>query len=167
MNTDKQKNPNELKLCLVAGARPNFMKLVSEKIPVIFPVYPRTEKRIAEFGLNEMYDLHIENIDSSIHAENAFNAVKPLGYPDFLALMSKARIVFTDSGGIQEETTVLGIPCLTLRDSTERPVTVTEGTNLIVGSVAEKVLNSSGVKGKCPELWDGNTAERIIEILSG
>ena len=97
----------------------------------------------------------------------------PLGYLQMLGLMKDARLVLTDSGGIQEETTALGIPCVTMRESTERPVTVTEGTNTIVGSDPEKirasfrdVMLSGGKQGQIPELWDGKAAERIAEHLS-
>ena len=97
---------------------------------------------------------------------------EPLGYLDFLRLLTGAQMVLTDSGGIQEETTALGVPCLTLRDSTERPITVTEGTNTIVGtdparveSAIEKLRASPPFVGRRPELWDGHAAERIMDIL--
>jgi len=97
----------------------------------------------------------------------------PKGYLDFLAMMSQARLVFTDSGGIQEETTALGIPCLTFRENTERPVTVTHGTNQLLGidpgktSLAvDEILAGRGPDGRIPELWDGHAAERILEILA-
>jgi UDP-N-acetylglucosamine 2-epimerase (non-hydrolysing) len=97
---------------------------------------------------------------------------EPLGYLEFLRLLTGAQMVLTDSGGIQEETTALGIPCLTLRDSTERPITVTEGTNTIVGtdpanieSAIEKLRASPGCEGRRPELWDGHAAQRIVDIL--
>jgi UDP-N-acetylglucosamine 2-epimerase len=96
----------------------------------------------------------------------------PLGYLEFLNLMAHAKVVLTDSGGIQEETTVLNVPCITLRDSTERPITLTEGTNVLVHDdpqkiVAEvnKVLEGQGRQGRCPAIWDGHTAERIVSIL--
>jgi len=97
---------------------------------------------------------------------------EPLGYLEFLNLMSKARLVLTDSGGIQEETTILGVPCLTLREYTGRPVTVTEGTNTIVGcdpgrivTEALAILDSEGKAGRVPELWDGRATGRIVDIL--
>ena len=100
-------------------------------------------------------------------------ATEPLGYLDFIKLEMNAKFVMTDSGGIQEETTVLNIPCLTLGNTTERPITVTRGTNTLVGNNAEtiitealKILEGKGKKGRCPELWDGRTAGRIIDILS-
>ena len=99
--------------------------------------------------------------------------IEPLGYLDFLCLMSNSKLVLTDSGGIQEETTVLGVPCVTLRNNTERPVTVSQGTNLIISTDKAEVLEKSlgvidgsiKVKNKIPELWDGKVAERIVKVL--
>ncbi|OQA94128.1 MAG: UDP-N-acetylglucosamine 2-epimerase [Chloroflexi bacterium ADurb.Bin222] len=98
--------------------------------------------------------------------------MEPLGYLEFLDLMMHARLVFTDSGGVQEETTILGVPCLTLRENTERPITITEGTNVLVGSDPARllhetrmVLETGGKAGRTPELWDGHAAERIVQIL--
>ena len=99
--------------------------------------------------------------------------IEPLGYLDFLCLMSNSKLVLTDSGGIQEETTVLGVPCVTLRNNTERPVTVSQGTNLIISTDKTKILEKSlgvidgtiKVKNKIPELWDGKAAERIVKVL--
>ena len=137
------------------------LNTIQQKLPVIFPAHPRTLKQITELGLSEqvkeMVNLHL---------------IEPLGYLDFLFLMSQSRVVLTDSGGIQEETTVLGIPCLTLRDNTERPVTITEGTNTLVGSdpdriVGEvmKILEGYVKAGKVPKLWDGRASERIVAVL--
>lgn len=105
--------------------------------------------------------------------KNGLYLADPFGYLDFLNLMANAKIVLTDSGGIQEETTVLNIPCITLRDTTERPINLSEGTNIlveddpqkIVGEV-EKTLAGKGRKGRCPSLWDGKTGERIVTILA-
>jgi len=131
---------------------------LNEKLPIVFPVHPRTAKAIEHHLGDRKLRLRM---------------TEPLGYLDFLRLMMDARMVLTDSGGIQEETTALGVPCLTLRDSTERPVTVTEGTNTIVGTnpedIAESIekLRSSPVpEGRRPELWDGHAAERIVDILA-
>ena len=104
---------------------------------------------------------------------NQIKLIDPLGYLDFLNLMMHSTFVMTDSGGIQEETTVLGIPCLTLRDTTERPITISQGTNVLVWNdrgkiIAEafKILNGNGKRGSCPELWDGKSSDRIVNILS-
>ena len=106
------------------------------------------------------------------NVEPRLQLAEPMGYLDFLKLMSDARLVFTDSGGIQEETTALGVTCLTLRENTERPVTVSEGTNTIVGSdpktiliEADKALRGDGKAGRTPALWDGQAAGRILDIL--
>ncbi len=137
------------------------LKKISEQLPIVFPVHPRTRKTIAELGLNE----RIEKIKN-------LRLIDPLGYLDFLSLYSGARLVLTDSGGIQEETTVLGIPCLTLRENTERPITVTMGTNTIVGSDPAKItaaaiiaLNERAKQPASIPLWDGHTAERILAAL--
>ncbi|SEL98602.1 UDP-N-acetylglucosamine 2-epimerase (non-hydrolysing) [Syntrophus gentianae] len=151
---------------------------VAKKIPVIFPMHPRTRKQVNTFGLDEAFLFHSAlPIDSAEYGNNEgripkIHCFEPLGYLDFLQLMSHAKVVLTDSGGIQEETTVLNIPCITLRDSTERPITVTEGTNVLVHDdpqkiVAEvsKILEGRIRQGKCPAIWDGHTAERIVAVL--
>jgi len=144
---------------------------VSKHLPIIFPVHPRTQKQIAAFG----YLSFFKNLqDHPVESTQGFIGVTdPLGYLDFLHLMSRAKLVLTDSGGLQEETTALGIPCLTLRENTERPVTITEGTNTLVGTdtakiIAEsyKILQGEGKAGRIPRLWDGKTADRIVEILA-
>jgi UDP-N-acetylglucosamine 2-epimerase (non-hydrolysing) len=129
---------------------------VSERIDIVFPVHPRTRQRIKEFGFSVPW-LHL---------------LDPLPYIEFLALQVRATVVITDSGGIQEETTYLGVPCLTLRNSTERPVTVTLGTNVLVGedknqltTELKSILDGRGKKGTVPPLWDGHAGERIAEIL--
>jgi UDP-N-acetylglucosamine 2-epimerase (non-hydrolysing) len=103
---------------------------------------------------------------------NSINLSGPLPYLEFINLMANAKMVFTDSGGIQEETTILGVPCLTIRQNTERPVTIEEGTNILVGNDRTKILketfkilNGKEKKGKIPQLWDGRASERIVEIL--
>jgi UDP-N-acetylglucosamine 2-epimerase (non-hydrolysing) len=128
---------------------------------VIFPVHPRTRNRIAEFGL-----------DSVLNANPDLRVVDPLGYLEFLGLMEVAALVVTDSGGIQEETTYLGVPCLTVRENTERPITVTEGTNELVGVSRERIvdkgheaLRGNWKSGSIPELWDGRAGERIAQAL--
>jgi UDP-N-acetylglucosamine 2-epimerase (non-hydrolysing) len=136
------------------------LRRVSESIPVVFPVHPRTRARIEAAGLTEaLRSPHILEL-------------APLGYLEMLGLMAKARIVLTDSGGIQEETTALGIPCLTLRENTERPITVEQGTNTIVGSDPKRIetamaelLAGGGKAGRIPELWDGKAAHRIKAVI--
>jgi UDP-N-acetylglucosamine 2-epimerase (non-hydrolysing) len=130
---------------------------LNAELPVVFPVHPRTAKAIEQHLGGAKPDLKM---------------TAPLGYLDFLRLLMDAQMVLTDSGGIQEETTALGVACLTLRDSTERPVTVTEGTNTIVGTnpaaiekAIAKLRQSPGSQGERPELWDGHAATRIIDIL--
>lgn len=130
---------------------------VSRDLAVVFPAHPRTRKRISDFGLN---------------AEQ-LRVFNPLPYVDFLGLQSRATVVITDSGGIQEETTYLGVPCLTLRENTERPVTVTLGTNVLVGRDPDKlrselarVLAGQAKKGTIPPLWDGRAGERIAAVLA-
>jgi UDP-N-acetylglucosamine 2-epimerase (non-hydrolysing) len=129
---------------------------ISEDLHIVFPVHPRTRQRISEFGI-EVARLHL---------------LEPLPYIEFLALQRRALAVLTDSGGIQEETTYLGVPCITLRSNTERPVTVTLGTNVLVGQDAatmkaelQKVINGTGKRGSIPPLWDGKAGERIAQIL--
>jgi len=131
---------------------------VQRDLPIVFPVHPRTRKVLDGHDLAAMPGLI---------------TVDPLGYLDFLRLLSEARLVLTDSGGIQEETTVLGVPCLTLRNNTERPITVRQGTNTLVGldparivSAARESLTGPRNRGQIPELWDGKAAERIIDVLA-
>jgi UDP-N-acetylglucosamine 2-epimerase (non-hydrolysing) len=125
-------------------------------MPVIFPIHPRTRKRVEEFGLSL----------------NGVRTVEPLGYLEFLNLMSSAGVVLTDSGGLQEETTILRVPCLTLRYNTERPVTIDHGTNIMVGPVKTRILSAFQriVSGDWkpagpPELWDGRAASRIVDVI--
>lgn len=141
------------------------LKEISQKIPIVFPCHPRTREKIKVFNL-------WNDINDGISQERGIKFVEPLGYLDFLKLMAEARVVLTDSGGIQEETTILGVPCVTIRENTERPATVAEGTNVIAGTnrggILNKTfeaLNGSFTKGRIPELWDGKAAERIINIL--
>jgi UDP-N-acetylglucosamine 2-epimerase (non-hydrolysing) len=136
---------------------------ISDRLPIIFPVHPRTKKTISELGFA-----------GRIERASDLRLIGPLGYLDFLALYSQARLVLTDSGGLQEETTVLGIPCLTLRENTERPITVEMGTNTIVGADPDKittaafaVIDGPGNQSQSiPPLWDGHTAERILDVLT-
>ena len=128
---------------------------IAQEIPVVFPIHPRTRSRLP-VGFSA----------------RGVKLIEPLGYLDFLALTAEARLVMTDSGGIQEETTALGVPCLTLRENTERPITVEVGTNQLVGTdparvipAAREVLAGRGKKGRIPELWDGHAAERVAGVL--
>jgi len=133
---------------------------IAARLPLLFPIHPRTEARIAEWGFEKFF------------ANSGLVRTAPLGYRDFLELMRKARIVLTDSGGIQEETTVLSVPCLTLRHNTERPSTIEVGTNHLVGTdpvkigeEADRILDGKCKQGGLPPLWDGKAAGRIVKIL--
>jgi UDP-N-acetylglucosamine 2-epimerase (non-hydrolysing) len=146
--------PDVLKQLLISLAE------ISEELPLVFPVHPRTKAKIQEAGLSELLN------------SKRVLLLPPQGYLEMLGLMSEARVVLTDSGGIQEETTALGIPCITLRENTERPITVDQGTNTIVGTdpalireVFDDVMANGGKAGRVPELWDGNAAKRIVAIL--
>jgi UDP-N-acetylglucosamine 2-epimerase (non-hydrolysing) len=139
----------------------NVLIGVSEQLPLVFPVHPRTNARIKEFGLTSIW-------------ENAVGILPtpPLGYLEFLALTSSAKLIVTDSGGLQEESTALSIPCLTMRENTERPCTVSQGSSTLVGNDAdllaeqiELVLGGAYDVGSCPKLWDGRAAERIVALL--
>jgi UDP-N-acetylglucosamine 2-epimerase (non-hydrolysing) len=145
---------------------------ISRGMTLVFPAHPRTVKRIQDEGLGEYF---VELSDGDAKTQDSTGRIcliPPLGYLDFLQLMSRARVVLTDSGGIQEETTILGVPCITLRDSTERPVTLDCGSNVLVGSDPEKILaaiervqSKSNATKKVPPYWDGHAAERIIKVL--
>jgi UDP-N-acetylglucosamine 2-epimerase (non-hydrolysing) len=134
---------------------------IAARLPLVFPVHPRTVARAEALGLADR-----------LRHTPGLRVTEPIGYNDFVSLMESARMVATDSGGIQEETTALGIPCLTMRRGTERPVTVTEGTNVIVGLEVERIeravddiLAGRGKRGRLPEGWDGRTGERIADAL--
>jgi len=133
------------------------LRELARELPVVFPVHPRTRARLTSPDL--------AGAASSLRLE------EPFGYVDFLSLLAEARLVLTDSGGLQEECTVLGIPCLTLRETTERPVTVTEGTNVVVGTDPARILEAalqalrSQIQRRCPELWDGRAGERVAQAL--
>lgn len=135
------------------------LNAVSEQLPLIFPVHPRTRANLQRFSLTTAAGIFLTS---------------PLSYMDFLNLWKDATLVMTDSGGLQEETTALGVPCLTLRHNTERPITLEEGTNTLVGTGTEAILRAArhvlavgGKSGKCPALWDGRAAERIVQRLEG
>jgi UDP-N-acetylglucosamine 2-epimerase (non-hydrolysing) len=138
------------------------LKEIGARLPIIFPVHPRTRRMIEELGLSS----HFERVDG-------LKLVEPLGYLDFLALLRDARLVLTDSGGIQEEATMLGVPCITLRENTERPITIDLGTNTIAGSDPKKIVDAAlrALAEQKPRefatipLWDGRTADRILDAL--
>lgn len=138
---------------------------LAAELPVFFPVHPRTRKNIESFGLRRY-------LDTAQEGRGGIVPLDPLGYLDFLALNDRARLVFTDSGGVQEETTVLGVPCLTLRKNTERPATVERGSNQVVGVDSDRILAAARLILQSPErqfqrppLWDGKAAPRIVAIL--
>ncbi len=137
------------------------MERIGECLPIVFPIHPRTKKQAERFELGE----RLQSIPNMVLLE-------PQGYLDFLCLLSNSKFVLTDSGGLQEETTAMGVPCLTMRENTERPITVTEGTNKIVGTdpdlivqSAMEIIQGGGKKGKVPELWDGRTSIRIVDHI--
>lgn len=138
------------------GSLLETLREVSEKLPLIFALHPRTRINIERFGLQHLV------------SGQRMVLLPPQGYLEMLGLMSGATLVLTDSGGLQEETTALGVPCLTMRENTERPITVEHGTNTMVGrdhnaiiSGVEEILGGGGKRGRVPELWDGRAAERI------
>jgi len=136
-----------------------LLKKLSEKHKIVFPVHPRTRKNLEKYNLNLNHNTNLK-------------ITEPIGYLDFIWLMNNASLILTDSGGIQEESTYLGIQCITLRKTTERPITVEVGTNHLLGDDfikaekrAEEILNGNIKSGKIPDLWDGKSSERIVEIL--
>jgi UDP-N-acetylglucosamine 2-epimerase (non-hydrolysing) len=138
-----------------------FLGRVATAMPTVFPVHPRTERKLAEFGLR-----------GALEALPQLRLSAPLGYQEFVGLMERAAVVISDSGGVQEETSYLGVPCITLRANTERPVTITQGTNSLVGEdlgaawrVVEEVVAGRGKKGGPIDGWDGRAAERVVDVL--
>ncbi len=136
---------------------------ISTKLPILFPIHPRTSKRIQDAGLEQ-----------EIRSAKGLLLIEPQGYLDFLCLLSQASLVLTDSGSMQAETTILGVPCLTLRWNTEWPITLSQGTNVLVGNdpqlilgEAERIFRGEGKGGTRPERWDGHVAERIVNALLG
>ncbi len=153
--------PSNVDNSLVLSRLIDVFEDIQKRVQLVFPAHPRTVKNIEKYHLK-----------GKVKEMENFTIVPPLGYLDFLALIARSKFVLTDSGGLQEETTVLGIPCLTLRENTERPVTISMGTNCLVGldstrilSEANKILNGKKKKGKIPPLWDGSASKRIVETL--
>jgi len=149
----------------VFGGILEALTAISAKIPIIFPIHPRTRKMVEQFGFGDYF--------SMTEKPRGLWITDPLGYLELLHLNLNAKMVITDSGGLQEEATVLGVPCITLRNNTERPITCEVGTNIIVGNSRDKilrhalaVLNGNVPPGKVPEKWDGKAAERIVRILA-
>lgn len=145
--------PNMLRQIIEALTR------ISQHLPVLFPIHPRTRKYLAEYNI-------------AIPADSQFQLLDPVGYIEFLALQRNAKVVITDSGGIQEETTYLGVPCLTIRENTERPITITMGTNVLIGqdmarleTEVHNILNGHAKQSQIPPLWDGKAGERIADIM--
>jgi UDP-N-acetylglucosamine 2-epimerase (non-hydrolysing) len=161
------------------------LSVAGKDMPIIFPIHPRTANKVKEFGLDQYFNWGLyDAMSSSITAfqphslSNHIIPIPPQGYLDFMKLMSNAKIVLTDSGGIQEETTILGVPCVTMRENTERPVTVSQGTNVLAGIDKDAIIKSASAQldrfygsgkdkqaGLVPPLWDGKAAERIVSIL--
>lgn len=140
------------------------LKEISAELPIIFPVHPRTRKMAEQFDL-----AHYFNSGDKVQG---IWLIEPLGYLEFLHLNMNARMVLTDSGGLQEETTVLGVPCITMRNNTERHITCEIGSNVLVGNAKDnilaavrRILDDSTTRGQVPEKWDGHAAERIVEVL--
>lgn len=153
--------PSNVDAIEVLGGIVEALCVIGPSLPTIFPVHPRTRKRLWEHGLDAKLSRH------------GILLIEPLGYLESLHLMMNAKAVLTDSGGVQEETSVLGIPCLTLRQNTERPITVIEGTNTIVGTEPDRIvagvreiMNGEGKVGRVPERWDGKAASRIMQVIA-
>ena len=138
------------------------LEQIQQDLPIVFPIHPRTRHNLRRLGLMPR-----------IEALTGLRLIEPVGYLDFLRLMSEAAVVLTDSGGIQEETTILGVWCLTLRENTERPITLTQGTNTLVGTDPQRIVRAyeqcrrrSIDQPPVPEKWDGRAAERIAALLA-
>jgi UDP-N-acetylglucosamine 2-epimerase (non-hydrolysing) len=179
-----QENKDIIPFCLLTLHRPSnvdnkntlhsileALKTISKELPVIFPCHPRTKKTIYEFRFDSYFQ-NISSIKNQYKEDSSYIYwIEPLGYLDFITLIGSARLVLTDSGGIQEETTALGIPCVTLRNNTERPVTVSHGTNVVAGTEKKDIVHHAITKLNqktipcSPPLWDGKAAHRIIDIL--
>jgi len=152
--------PSNVDVPVLLGKLVGQLVKISEKIPIVFPVHPRTRKNLERFDLWQQ-----------LAVAPGIQVIEPLGYVDFMNLVCGARLTVTDSGGVQEETTYLGIPCLTLRDTTERPITVTQGTNRLVTAdnllpTINDILAGHWPRGRKPGLWDGSTAARVVADIT-
>ena len=153
--------PSNVDQLSTLGALIEVLVEISSRLKLVFPIHPRTKGRLEAFHLM-----------GKLQAAQGIVLQPPMGYLEFLALTSQAKVIVTDSGGLQEESTALGIPCLTMRENTERPITVEVGTSTLIGSDAAKlreylgqVLGGTYKQGTCPALWDGKAAERIAEVI--
>ncbi len=158
-------NPQTLKPILEA------LTVIGKELPIIFPMHPRTRTRLKDFGLQRFFSNTLEDTTDGVGDSGIFG-VNPMSYLDFLCLTSQAQLVLTDSGGIQEETTILGVPCVTIRENTERPITLTQGTNVLAGVTAPSIIDKARKqlrnhpKRVRPKYWDGKAGARIVSILS-
>jgi UDP-N-acetylglucosamine 2-epimerase (non-hydrolysing) len=146
------------------------LERIQKEIRIVYPAHPRAQKKIHDFKLEKHFCFLKQ--PAAGRKNNNFSIIDPLGYLDFVMLMSKSRFILTDSGGIQEESTVLNIPCLTMRNNTERPVTIEIGSNKLIGTNKKRIIDESlriisgkRKNGKIPEFWDGKAAKRIVDIL--
>lgn len=182
LNIDKRK----VKYCLLTLHRPsnvdnpeklkkilNALEDISRQVPIIFPIHPRTRLTLKKMG-SSFLPREKKSFNNGVQMGASIKMIDPLGYLEFIHLMMDAEFVVTDSGGVQEETTMLRIPCLTMRPSTERPITIQIGSNTIVNDnyimlreEARRILAGEGKRGSPPPLWDGRTANRIVRILRG
>jgi UDP-N-acetylglucosamine 2-epimerase (non-hydrolysing) len=148
------------------------LETIATKLPIVFPAHPRTQKQISTFQLRNLsFAASGSGTDSLNSNGSGIHVTGPVGYIDFLCLMANAKVVLTDSGGIQEETTCLGVPCVTIRENTERPITVTEGTNVISGVKPDAIVSATNSQlnrekgGSVPRFWDGNASVRILDAI--
>ena len=146
---------------IILGSLINTVVTISKQLPVILPLHPRTKSMIEKFGFGKLLDTP------------DILLLPPMGYLEMLGLMKDAKVVLTDSGGIQEETTALGVPCITLRNNTERPITVDEGTNTIAGqdtqtilTIFNEIMRNGGKGGRIPQYWDGRASNRIADVIA-
>ena len=164
--------PSNVDSKVVFNAILRTLNKIAVELPVVFPAHPRTVKQTNKFHLMKLVDYGDNTIDYS-DGRRKVKVISPLGYLDFLWLMKNAALVLTDSGGIQEETTILGVPCITIRNNTERPITISQGTNMLAGNDPKQILKAAGQilksgkrRKRIPKYWDGKAASRIVAVLS-